>query len=152
TDYILTIPVSLEQGRADFKIRALDKRFTLQSRLAYHFSKKAKATKNKPINQASLPDKAADDTTAGEPIASEGMPMTLLQVPFSSGHNREVRLVIANNGAPDKTILEAGEAQLFEIGQTPYQWTQIPRSMVVGLQKNIYKTNLMRLLMLAGLL
>jgi hypothetical protein len=150
TDYILTIPVSLEQGRADVKVRALDKRYTLQSKLVYQFSRRAKAAKNKATNQDSLTNQAAP--VAGEPEAVDERPMTLMQVPFSSGNHREVRFVIANNGAPVKTILEAGEAQLFEIGPTPYAWTKIPRSLIVGLQKNIFKTNTMRLLMLAGLL
>jgi hypothetical protein len=151
TDYILTIPVSLEQSRADLKIRALDKRFTLQSKLAYHFSRKTKPPKNKTKEQSSLTGKT-DEATTIEPYAGEERPMTVIQVPFSSGSNREVRFVIANNGAPDKTILEAGEAQLYEIGQTPYLWTQIPRSVIVGLQKNIFKTATMRWLILAGLL
>jgi hypothetical protein len=152
TDYILTIPVSLEQSRADLKIRALDKRFTLQSKLAYHFSRRVKLAKNKAKDQPSLTGEASVDGKNGEPNINEERPLTLIQVPFSSGNNSEIRFVIANNEASDKTILEAGEAQLFEIGATPYQWTQLPRSIIIGLQKNLFKTNTMRLLLLTGLL
>ncbi|MBI3654776.1 MAG: glycosyltransferase family 39 protein [Acidobacteria bacterium] len=149
TDYILTIPVSLEQSRVDLRIRALDKRFTLQSKLAYHFSRRVKPPKDKVKAPAS--DEALDNANPNPSNNNEEKPMTLMQVPFASGHHREIRFVIANNGASDKTILEAGQAQLFEIGATPYQWTQGPRSVVVGLQKNIFKTATMRVLIVVGI-
>jgi hypothetical protein len=146
TDYILTLPVALEQGRADLKIRALDPRITLQSKMVLHSGKKARAGKNR--NPEPPPGVAQTEaqTAAAEP------PATLIHMPFSSGNQRQVRLVIANNGAPEKTIVQTGEAQLFEIGNTPYQWTEVPRSLVRGLQKNIFKTDIMRWLILLGIL
>jgi hypothetical protein len=146
TDYIMTIPVALEQGRADLKIRALDQRFTLQSKVIFNYSKKNKTGKNKKS------ERSASEAQPDAQAANEEKPVTLIQMPFSSGNNHEVRFVIANNGAGEKTILETGEAQLFEIGKTPYQWTQVPRSVVLGLQKNIFKTDTMRLLILLGIL
>jgi hypothetical protein len=146
TDYIMTIPIALEQGRADLKIRALDQRFTLQSKVVFNYSKKNKAGKNR--NPEQTPGEAAPE---GQ-ITAEEQPVTLIQMPFSSGNNREVRFVIANNGAAEKTILQAGEAQLFEVGKTPYQWTRVPRSIALGLQKNIFKTDTMRLLIGLGIL
>jgi hypothetical protein len=146
TDYILTIPIALEQGRADLKIRALDQRFTLQSKLIFHSAKKIKAGKSR------NPEPSISEAKSEAQAVDETQPATLIQLPFSSGDNRDVRFVIANNAAPEKTILQAGEAQLFEIGKTPYQWTQIPRAVVRGLQKNIFKTDTMRLLILLGIL
>ncbi len=151
TDYILVIPIALEQGQADLKIRALDRRFTLQSRRVYHFSKKAKAKQNKNVDQAAASSASANAAKSEEQKAHEEKPMTLTQVAFSSGKNQEVRFVIANNGASEKTVLQTGDAQLFEIGATPYQWTQVPRSIARGLQKNIFKTDTMRLLILLGI-
>jgi hypothetical protein len=146
TDYILTMPVALEQGRADLKVRALDQRFTLQSKVIVHYGKKARAGKNRNPEASADEAQAAAQTTAVDP------PATLIHMPFSSGNQREVRLVIANNGAPEKTRLQTGEAQLFEVGKTPYQWTQLPRSLVRGLQKNIFKTDIMRWLILLGII
>jgi hypothetical protein len=152
TDYILTIPIALEQGRADLKVRALDPRFTLQSKLVFHYAKKAKAGRGRAVDQASLFSESANETKAEEQKATEELPAQLIQIPFATGSNTEVRFVIANNGASTQTILQAGEAQLFEIGTTPYQWTKAPRSVFRGLQKNIFKTDTMRLLILLGLL
>lgn len=146
TDYILTIPVTLEQGRADLKIRALDQRITLQSKVIAYSGKKNRA--EKPGN----PEQTAGRAISEAQITNEENPATLIQLPFSSGNNREVRFVIANSGASAKTILQAGDAQLYEMGKTPYQWTQVPRLIVRGLQKNIFKTDTMRLLILMGAL
>src|SRR5688572_414214 len=48
--------------------------------------------------------------------------------------------------------MKIGAAEIFELGATPYQWTRLPRSIVRGLQKNIFKTDTMRLLILLGII
>jgi hypothetical protein len=146
TDYILTIPIIPEEGGADLKIRALDQRFTLQIKAIAPSGKRARTGKNR------TPEAAGIGAPSVAPSAEEGRLVTSIQLPFSSGENGEVRFVIANRNAADKTILQAGEAQLFELGKTPYQWTRMPRSVARGLQKNIFKTDTMRLLLLLGIL
>jgi hypothetical protein len=72
---------------------------------------------------------------------------------FGTGNRSEVRLVVSNNGGtPAQSAIEISRVELFELGETPYQWTRYPRAAIRGLQKNLFKTNTMLPLVIAGLL
>ncbi len=141
TDYILTIPVRLLEGRASVHVRALDSRITLQSKNIFNAAKKDRTKKRK-----------ADERNAGDGnLLETDKPMTLIQLPFTTANNQEVRFYLSNS-ATEQTILQVGEAQLFEVGATPYQWTKAPRSLFRGLQKNLFKTDVMRWLLILGVM
>jgi hypothetical protein len=146
TDYILCIPYALQQGRAEIKVRALDRRYTLQSKLLFDDVRKKREWKhgNGESNAGDKTDEIAPPT--------ENKPLQTSQIAFSSAANREVRFTISNTGDAPQTLLETGEAQLYEIGQTPYLWTRPLRSVIRGIQKNLFKTDVMRVLLLFGIL
>ncbi len=141
TDYILTLPVRLLEGRASVHVRALDSRLTLQSKNIFNPAKKERPKKRKAREPNA--DEASDVET--DP------PMRVVQIPFSSANQQAVRFYLSNNSATEPLRLQAGQAQLFEVGQTAYQWTKAPRSIFRGLQKNIFKTAVMRWLIVLGL-
>lgn len=142
TDYVLTIPVEVRHGRASLHVRALDARITLQSKNVVARPKKERSKKRK----------AGDRNLSDEKLLETEKPMTLIPIAFTTGKNQAVRFYLSTDGAAESTILQAGEAQLFEVGPTAYQWTQAPRSLFRGLQKNIFKTGVMRWLIIIGLI
>jgi hypothetical protein len=146
TDYILTIPYALQQGRAEVKVRALDRRYTLQAKLLFDYARKKRAGK-----QGNGETQAGDKTDEIAPPIEDN-PLQTAQIAFSSANNRAVRFTISNTGDAPQTLLETGEAQLYEMGPTPYQWTRPVRSVIRGIQKNLFKTDVMRLLILFGIL
>jgi hypothetical protein len=128
-------------GRASLHVRALDSRITLQSKNVANPPKKERIKKRK-AKERPLND---EDPAEVEP------PITFVQIPFSTAGNKEVRLVLSNNSPAEALALQIGAVQLFEVGATAYQWTAAPRSIFRGLQKNLFKTDVLRGLILAGL-
>src|SRR6185295_16060733 len=62
--------------------------------------------------------------------------MVVLQLPFASGARNQVRLVVANNGlTPERPAVQLAQAELFEMGPTPYVWTRFPRQIVRSIQR-----------------
>jgi hypothetical protein len=141
TDYILTVPVRLTGGRATLHVRALDSRFTLQSKNIFNPPKKDRSKKRR-AKERPLTDEASAET---EP------PITLVQIPFSTASNKEVRLILSSNSPVEGLTLQMGPVQLFEVGATANQWTTVPRSIFRALQKNIFKTDVFRGLIFVGL-
>jgi hypothetical protein len=135
TDYVLRLALRLEQGQMDVKVEAADSRVVLAVAPA------AQARKNKPKADA---EDDADATAIQEP------PLRVLEVPFASGDNTEVRLAFYNDAAGG-AVLTVGRAEMFEVGATPQQWTNVPRALIGGVQKNLFKTDVMRLLIAAGI-
>jgi NADH:ubiquinone oxidoreductase subunit K len=79
--------------------------------------------------------------------------MSVTQMAFASGDRGTVRLVISNNGpASSLHVARVGQADLYELGATPYQWTRYPRALVRGIQKRLFKTTVMLPLVVAGVL
>jgi NADH:ubiquinone oxidoreductase subunit K len=79
--------------------------------------------------------------------------MSVVQMTFASGDRSTVRLVISNNGPTSSLhVARAGQADLFELGATPYQWTRYPRAVVRGIQKKLFKTTVMLPLVIAGVM
>jgi Dolichyl-phosphate-mannose-protein mannosyltransferase len=128
TDYVLAIPVRLVQGTMALKITSSDRR--IASALATIADAEAEA---KP---ASLEGTDGDWTNAKK--------MTVIQMPFASGKNTQVRLVLSNNGsATPRPAMQAGRPQIYEIGPTPYTWTRYARAVVRSFQRNLFTTGRM---------
>jgi hypothetical protein len=78
--------------------------------------------------------------------------MTTLQVPFASASSNELKIVLGNNEpAEARTTVRIGRAELYELGPTPYLWTRYPRALIRGIQKNLFKTSNMRMLIAIGI-
>ena len=84
---------------------------------------------------------------------SEGPRVTTISIPFYSSEQDNVRLVVSNGGETMvRPVVKLGAADLWELGPTRFSWTDQPRSIVRGIQKNIFKTRVMRPLILAGII
>ena len=83
----------------------------------------------------------------------EGPRASTISIPFSSSEQDNVRLVVSNGGqAMTRSVIKLGAADLWEVGPTRFSWTDQPRSIVRGIQKNIFKTRVMRPVILAGII
>ncbi|MEK6323700.1 MAG: glycosyltransferase family 39 protein [Acidobacteriota bacterium] len=132
TDYLLTLPARIRQGQAAAKVIGADERVVLAS---------------------------ASITTQGEPtgkkakrFATELAETAPAPIRFASGDAAEVRLVLSNNGATsERPVVEVGKADLFELGPTPTLWTNYPRVIIRGIERNIFKTAFLLPLIIAGI-
>jgi hypothetical protein len=144
TDYVLTLPVELEQGMAAAKVTSADERITLASAIITRRDKSDK-------KRARQAEQEAQAESADDQASTDNRSARRIQLPFASDDKSEVRLVISNNGATaERTIVSIGDAELFERGPTPALWTRPARAIARGIQKNLFKTDLMRALIAAG--
>ena len=128
TDYALTLAARIEQGSANFSVRAAASGNLLQG-----YSLAAPEEK--------------EEKEAG--VESE---IVLVPVLFSSRNQNTVNIVISNTSEEANLNLVVKEARLFALGPTPYQWTKVPRSLLRAAQKNIFRTDVMRVLIALGIL
>lgn len=136
TDYILALQVKGAWGALRAKVRTADPRIILASSRIPRVKRKKQAVE-------------ADNAAAN----SGG----LAYLHFATGDATEVRIVIANNRVTakdreesDRPIVQLERADLVLVGPTPYLWTRYPRSIIRGIQKNLYKTEWMWLLIIIG--
>jgi hypothetical protein len=137
TNYVLRLPVTVERGGMTIKVSSIDSRDILA--LATLSTEKRRNKKRE------------------SQIDSQGMQqmeaIKFVEIPFASNDNQAVKIVINNNGEENVyPVVEIGNAELFELNATPYQWTRLPRFIIRGIQKNLYKTDLLRLLILLGII
>jgi hypothetical protein len=107
TDYVLTVPLKIEQGR--MRISVTDSQ-----------------------------DRAYSSTIveAIEHTNPEDQPETLIELPFISGNNEQLRIVISNEASnPSNPFIKIGDFKLFELGSARFLWTRYPRLLVRGIQK-----------------
>ncbi len=125
SDYVLRLPVRVEQGRMVIRVESVDKGTILAS--------------------AALPDSL-------EPEAPTKDSMTFIQLPFVNAGAEQVRIVLVNaepkQGSP---IIEIGRMEVFRLGPASYLWTRYPRMLLKSVQK-FFKTSWMLPLMLIGIL
>lgn len=134
TDYVLTIPANLINPGMAVKVTSADYRVTLAS-VILEESKKKKRRRG-----AESLDSDSDES------------MPLIDLPFASGDRTEVRLVVVNNHpSSSRPLVELGQAEVVEAGPTAYLWTRGPRALILGIQKNLFKTDLMLPLVIAGI-
>lgn len=144
TDYVLRLPLNLEQGEMAAKITTADRRVTLASEIISDAERKARKRSRKATGTNSAEGRE-DDSNAKQSLAS-------ILIPFASGNRNEVRLVLSNNGPQsDGSLLRVGRAELFELGPTSYTWTRYPRALIRGLQKNLFTTSHMLPLTVIGM-
>ncbi|HWC77779.1 MAG TPA: glycosyltransferase family 39 protein [Blastocatellia bacterium] len=142
TDYLVKVPILIRQGKFDLRIRNADGRTTLAQISLQPPPPRKKKNKRK-VQDAVDPQPSTP--VAKEPVA--------IQIPFASDREELVYLTFNNNGNGfEYPVAEAGRAELHEVGATPYLWTRYPRALTRGIQKNVFTTSRMRVLIVVGLL
>lgn len=109
SDYVIRLPVKIEQGRMVIKAERVDNGKTLAS--------------------VTIPDSL-------EAGALTKDSMTFVQLPFVSGSADQIRIVAANaesNGA--RPIMQIGGIEVFRLGTASYLWTRYPRMLIKSVQK-----------------
>lgn len=139
-DYLLTGAISADPGQIVVKITTVDRRIALASegidgQSTIHGPKKEKHRNG--ILEYGGPES----------------PERPLRLTFPSGQHTEAQVTIANNGVASATgVTHIGAVQLYDLGPTPHLWTRYPRMLVRGLQRNLYRTNSMLPLVIAGII
>ncbi len=136
TDYVLEIPVRLVQGNMALKITSADRRIACALATIADAEAEANGT-------------APEDAETGSAAAQNA---TVLQMPFASAKNTQVRVVLSNNvSANSRPAVQVGRAQVFEVGPTPYTLTRFPRGIVRTLQRNLFTTSRMLPIVILGI-
>ena len=134
TDYVLRLPTNLINRGMAVKVTSADYRIALSSKILDGPKRK----KKQESSEENI-DSDGDESTA------------LIDLPFASGDRVEVRFVISNNQpASDYPLVQLGQVELVEAGPTANIWTRWPRALILGIQKNLFKTDRMLPLVLAG--
>lgn len=108
-DYVLTMPVTIREGRASIIVRGVERPQVLGS--------------------AALPD-----SIERLPYTNDFAPQ--IQIPFVSQNHDQVQLVIAKpESQTPQTGLDIGGGKLSELGPARYLWTRHPRRLVKTVQK-----------------
>jgi hypothetical protein len=123
TDYLLRVPVRIEQGRMTINVVG-----------------EGRAT---PYASAFI--EIQDWKTPAE------QPLTTIQIFFVNRSKGDLRIAVANGGSrPVRPIVEIGLIEIYELGPTANLWTRSPRAFIGTLQK-LFITALMLPLALFGL-
>lgn len=120
TDYLLRFPVRIEQGRLTINVAD---------------------TGGAPY--ASVIVEAQDWKTSAE------QPVQMIQIPFVSRSDDELKITFANGGP--RPFVQIGQAQLYALGPSAQRWTRYPRTLVNVVQK-LFITAVMLPLAVFGLL
>ncbi len=109
TDYVLKVPVKIEDGSLIIKIISDDKNASLASTNIIQ-----------PESEFTIKDQ----------------PTLLVRAPFVTRDTNRVRVVLSDGKAKSKRIVaRIGSLELFELGTASALWTRYPRSLVQGVQK-----------------
>jgi hypothetical protein len=133
TDYVVALSARIAAGKLAAKVTDATGQTVLASSIVNNAPSSGRGR-----------DSEADDTAANQ----AGLPVT--QIAFASGPHEQVRVVLSNNGGA--AIAEVGAVALYEQGQTAQAWTRWLRPLVRGVQKNLYTTGRMLVLIGSGLL
>ena len=107
-DHVFRLPFKLEEGRALIKVTNADRSKVLAS--------------------------TGIDLVEG--VSAAAQPLKQLTLPFVSGNNTQVRLILANNAsAPGHSVARLGRIELFELGPSAYQWLRYLRIPIGFLQR-----------------
>ena len=144
TDYVLRLAITLTQGHAAVKVTRADRCIALASAILQMKTEEERLAKRR-----SVPRVAANDLFD----STSDRAYSLIEMPFASGGETEVRLVLSNNGpAAVRLRAELGKAELFALGPTRYLWTRYPRALIRVLQKSLFTTGRMLPLIVIGIL
>ncbi|HEX8919962.1 MAG TPA: glycosyltransferase family 39 protein, partial [Pyrinomonadaceae bacterium] len=125
TDYVLSLPVKVEQGRMIINV----------------------------TSAASNTLYASAIIEAVEAKTPEEQPIKTIQMPFASGSNvDQLRIRLANGASkPAPPVVQIGTMRLFELGPSRYVWTRYPRALIRGVQK-LFLTAIMLPLAIIGII
>ena len=124
TDYLLRLPVRIEQGRISISIVNAKDNSQLASAIV------------EPLDWKS---------------ASE-QPLNVIEIPFVSSNTNAVQIVFSNEASKDaRNIVQVGERQLYALGAASSTWTRFPRASVRLIQK-LFITAVMLPLAILGLI
>jgi hypothetical protein len=124
TDYLLKLPVRIEQGRIMISVEGNGNNYQYASAIVEPQDWK---------------------TTAEQPLG-------IIEIPFVSGSRGQVQIVFDNAGAKGVSpILQIGQAQLYALGPASFTWTRIPRAILRFIQK-LFVTAVMLPLAIIGLI
>jgi hypothetical protein len=122
-DYVLKMPVRIEQGRMMISVVGAESNHQYASTII--------------------------EVQDWKPRAEQ--PLNVIEIPFVSDSDSQVRIVFANAGAKGVSpTLQIGQAQLFSLGPASFNWTRIPR-FLMGLIQKLFVTAVMLPLALIGL-
>ena len=144
TDYVLNVPITIEQGHLAAKVTTEDRRIALASIII-------PGVEEQDTTRAKKKSKQRAESPNGDFDSAEQRRPSLIQIPFATGKRNDVRLVLSNNGAGPASVAQIGRVELIDTGPTPHIWTQYPRSIVRGLQKTLFTTARMVPLVIVGL-
>jgi len=156
SDYVLTLPVKGERGSIAVKLTSADRRISLGAGIINEADGETKTSEGEPeLDNADEDetDNAVDSTSQQPNNEIRGIRgLRSIRVPFSTGANSDVRLVLSNNGAASNLPAALlGSPEVFALGPTPYAWTRYPRALIRGLQRNLFTTTAMLPLVIAGI-
>jgi hypothetical protein len=154
SDYLLTLPVKSERGSLAVKITSSDRRISLGAGIIREADGETRTSERETETDNANEDEtdSAVDSTGQQPNnESRGLELRTIRVPFATGANSEVRLVFSNDAASNRPAIQLGRAEVFMLGPTPYAWTRYPRTLIRGLQRNLFTTTAMLPLVIAGL-
>ncbi|HEX8846171.1 MAG TPA: glycosyltransferase family 39 protein [Pyrinomonadaceae bacterium] len=124
TDYLLRIPVRIEQGRMIVQITGAGGDAQLASAIIEPEDWKATSEQE----------------------------LRLIEIPFVSANADRVQIRFANGGSQaTRAVAQVGQPQLYALGPSSYNWTRIPRFSLRLLQK-LFVTALMLPLTIMGLI
>jgi hypothetical protein len=107
TDHALQVPIDLTEGRIAVQVRKADGRTLLAS--------------------AAVPD-------ALQGFPPDKPPTNIVRIPFVSDGERQMQVVIMSAG-DDRITTRVGTMELFELGESSYGWTRLPRLTLRAIQK-----------------
>jgi len=124
TDYLLKLPVQIEQGRISVNILSARDNSQLASAIV-----------------ESLDWKSASE-----------QPLNIIEIPFVSSNADAVRIVFSNEASKDaSSVVQVGEPQLYALGSASSTWMRFPRTVVRLIQK-LFITAVMLPLAILGLI
>jgi hypothetical protein len=124
TDYVLRLPVRIEQGRMFVSIVVANSNSQYASAII------------EPQEWKSLDEQA----------------WNVIEIPFVSASGDQVQIVFANGGSKDvRPVVQVGQPRLYSLGPASFMWTRVPRAPVRLIQK-LFVTAVMLPLAIIGLL
>jgi hypothetical protein len=124
-DYVLIVPVKIQQGRVSITVR--------------------RAGSPQVLASASLPE-----SLERVPYTQAYVPS--VRIPFVTRSDEKLQVVIANTESPSSPILDLGHVQLAELGPASYLWTRYPRKLMKALQKTFITRYFLPLMILGVVL
>jgi hypothetical protein len=132
SDYVLRVPVKIEQGRMVVKVE--------------------NAGNGKTLGSATIPDSLAP-TDHLDPAAQTHDSLPVVQIPFVNDNTDDIRVIVANaQTEPVRPIMQIGGIGLFRLGPASYLWTRYPRMLVKTVQKFFTTRWMLPLAALGGVL